>query len=216
VGRTQGGTMSDENVVHSDDGNVNEPEQKVVPQEEFLHVKNDMHRYKERNKQLEDELKAFQRAQEQAAIAQQEEQGRYKEVAEHWQKKAEENESKLNQFQSSWKEAEKMKAIREAAHEMGIRKEALSDLELLPTDSVIMEMTDQGRYNVLGAKDFVENLKASRGHWFTDTTPPNVNYNTPSGHFNDRELSGPELVKLQRENPAEYRKHIERLRMRKR
>lgn len=65
--------------------------------------------------------------------------------------------------------------IKSEAMKAGLLPNALSDLELIPQDNVEVEVTSTGRFLVNGAKDFVENIKKDRPHWFQNPKAPNVN-----------------------------------------
>ena len=72
----------------------------------------------------------------------------------------------------------KLSAVKALAVQMGLRKEAIADLEGLPLDDVAIETTSMGNVNVIGAETAVKNLKASRPHWFGQKAA-SVNSGTP-------------------------------------
>jgi len=61
---------------------------------------------------------------------------------------------------------EKMSAIRTAAVQAGIRKEALDDLDLYEFPEVQIETTSLGNYNVVGVQTAVEALKLRKPYMF--------------------------------------------------
>lgn len=70
----------------------------------------------------------------------------------------------------------RLNAVQTAALAMGLRQEAIEDLQALDMDDqVSVEVTSSGRILVRGHKDFAERLKASKPHWFTDPKAPGVN-----------------------------------------
>lgn len=71
--------------------------------------------------------------------------------------------------------AQKFSALERDARAMGLRDEASEDLELLDLSSIQLETTDRGRYVVHGTKEYLEELKTKRPHWFKNTKPPTVN-----------------------------------------
>jgi hypothetical protein len=64
------------------------------------------------------------------------------------------------------------------AQTLGIRKDALNDLDLLDFDEVIVETTSSGNINIIGADSAVKKLKSERPHWFGSKVGRNVNGNT--------------------------------------
>lgn len=103
-----------------------------------------------------------------------------------WEELAKRKEEEANQYKAdaervktSYLNEKKYSAVREAASRLGLRKEAVSDLDLLSLDGVNIETTSTGKINVLGADSFVEKLKQAKPHWFSSSQPPNVNTSSP-------------------------------------
>jgi len=102
--------------------------------------------------------------------------------ANEWESLAKLREEKLTALEAdntrmkeSFVNEKKFSAVKVLAVAAGLRKEALSDLDLLELNSVMLETTSTGKMNVLGAERFVESLKTSKPHWFAAPTAPNVN-----------------------------------------
>lgn len=192
----------------SEQQNVEPVNQVVEPQvkpEAYEQVKNDMFKYKrmvQEKEQAEQQLRAQIEAMQSAKM---EEQGKHKELADHWKKKAEETESRYNQVLNAVVHDKKMSAVREYAIKRNIRAEALADLDMIDLSPVVVETTDQGNHNVLGADDFVEKLQKTKPHWFKDSTPPSGNFST--GDFNGKEktYTAQEVVALRKSDPEKYK-----------
>jgi len=128
--------------------------------------KNDLLKQKAANKELMDRLAALEKDKEDTRIASMREKEQFKELAEEYKTKLEDAESRQSRLNDAIILDKKISAITQAALQMGIRKEALGDLDLLDLDTVEYETTSTGRVNVLDPKGFVEDLKVTKPHWF--------------------------------------------------
>lgn len=99
----------------------------------------------------------------------------YKALYEGEQQKRQKVEGELKQFSNWAVQTQRFNAVKSEALAAGLRKEALSDLELIDLESVKVETTSTGRFLTEGAKERVEQLKSERPHWFTVGAPPTVN-----------------------------------------
>lgn len=99
----------------------------------------------------------------------------FKALYEKEQKAHSETKTKLTETMNWTVNTQRFNAVKDAALATGLRKEALSDLELVDMSRVKVEATSSGRFFVEGAKEFVDGLKAERPHWFTVGNPPPVN-----------------------------------------
>lgn len=132
-----------------------------------------------------------------------EKQERYKELWESEKSKRVEIEQNNQQNYSSFMTTLKATAIEKEATKMGLKQEALQDLDLVDKSLLEIETTSTGKINVLGVNDFMENLKVNRPHWFTDMSAPKVNNAVPGSATPQRR--GPsELLQLQKSDPTEY------------
>ncbi len=129
-----------------------------------------MHKHKKEAKALKDEKTA-------AADKKMKDEKRFEELAEANEKKAKEADERAERIQNSYLGEKKVNAARVAAEKLGLRPEAVSDLEQLDLDGVQIETTSTGKINVLGADKFAERLKTLKPHWFSDKRKPNVNTN---------------------------------------
>lgn len=144
---------------------------KTYTQEEFDHIKNDMHKFKT-------ELQTEKTRQEDLRIAALKEKNDWKSVAEENEKKLKLSEEKYNGLSGSLVENAKTSALKEAALKAGMLKEGLDDLEVFDFDEISVETTSRGKILVSGADQAIENLKKRRPHWF-GSKPPSVNPASP-------------------------------------
>lgn len=196
-----------------------EPEQKkdikpkqINPSDHERAVK-DMLKYKSKVKELEGTLSEREQAllaKEQALL---EKQNDYKSIAEIKEKQAleykskwEAAEKKNQDFWDTYYQNEKKNAVFKEALKSGLRKEAEVDLDLLQFDNVAIERTDQGRVLVHGADSFVEQLKATRPHWFGSKGAANMNLGgTNKPELNTDSLDAKQMAELQMKDPKKFR-----------
>ncbi len=138
------------------------------PPQETAHLLADLHKEKKARKDLEEKL----RLQEMDKLKASE---RWKEVAEANETRAKEAEERLTARELADQERAKLAAVRESAVRAGIRKEAMNDLKLVDLTGLVVDPND----NVIGADKAIENLKAIRPHWFSNTAKPGINLNQP-------------------------------------
>ncbi len=105
------------------------------------------------------------------------EQNQHKELAERYEAEAKEANEKAERIQNSYLSERKFNALRAKCSELGLRPEALSDLEMLDLGDIEIETTSTGKINVLGADKFATQLKTRKPHWFSDKAAPKVNTN---------------------------------------
>ena len=168
--------------------------------------------YKEQTEKLKRELEAarIEKLEAQKRLGEIEEaklreQNQWKELAEKFKKEKESVAGEFDTFKDYFVKEKKYSAIQQEAIKAGIREEALNDLSLLDSsDTVQIETTSTGKVNVLGTKEFVENLKTIRPHWFKNATPPRINTASPEYSAEKKELSVSDILKLQKTNPVEY------------
>ena len=135
-----------------------------------------------------------------------EEQSNYKELWENAERKRQEAEEKSNKIQTQYVSDLKRSAIEKEAIKLGINKSALNDINLLKGEMdnfVQIETTSTGNINVLGSSEFVENLKETRPHWFTDGKAPTFNNAIPQ-HTTNKEMTPSDILALQKKDPTKY------------
>jgi hypothetical protein len=136
-----------------------ETEVQTVSKEDHDRALKDLHKFKARAKELEDAVKA-------THTKSMKEKEQWKELAELREKEAEDLKKEKTKIQESLIYDKKYSAVKEAALAAGIRKEAVTDLELLEFSEVQIETTSTGRINILGADKAVDRLKTLKPHWF--------------------------------------------------
>ena len=180
-------------------------EKPVIDASVYEQVKNDMHKFKRMAQEAEEQKAKFEQQLKEVETNQAKSQGKYKELYEATTQELGTYKSKYEETINSVLEDKKLSVVRELAMKKNIREAALDDLDMIDMSAVIVETTDQGRYNVLGADSFVDKLKSAKPHWFVDATPPTVNNGTGTFDGKEKTYSPNEFLKLQKENPAEYR-----------
>lgn len=147
-----------------------EPDEKpdVVSRKAYTSVSDDMHRFKREAsdaKQKLSDLEAKKLADDK----------NYQELYEREKKQRTEAEAANEKKDKYYIHTQKSSEIRRLAIDIGLRSEAVDDLDLLDYDGVEVEVTSTGRYNVLGGKQFVDGLKNKKPHWFKKDKAPLVN-----------------------------------------
>ena len=136
-----------------------QPKEEVKKQDPASGYRKDMLKFKDENESLRKKI-------EDMELAKLQESNQHKEVAEHYKTKAEAAEAEVQKIRDSLVYDRKYAALREAAAAAGMRKEALGDLDLIDMDQLVIETTNTGRINVLGASELIEQQKTQRPHWF--------------------------------------------------
>lgn len=147
------------------------PEVDVVPKSELQKVLNEVHSWKNKAKKYEETIKA----KETDELKKREE---WKKLAELKEQEAIDARKEADSIKSTLALEKKYGAIKEAAINAGLRKEALDDLYLLDFDDVQLETTSTGRINVLNTDKAIDRLKTLRPHWFASKKNP-VNSDSP-------------------------------------
>lgn len=165
----------------------------TVRAEDHERALKDVHKFKNRVRELEDTIKA----RDTQALREKED---YKGL---WEKEKTEKEELLTKHQSlrDWVFADKrISAVKTEAIKHGLRPEAEKDLELYPMDEVVVEPTPSGRFSVIGAEAFVEKMKKTRPFLFRPDGPPVVN---PGGNLRPdqgTEVTGTDLYEIEKKH----------------
>jgi hypothetical protein len=190
-------------------------EVKPVPKQVHDEVVQDLLKHKGTAKELEMKLQQIEREREQARLDGLKQKEEWQKVAQMKEKEAEELRQKLQKKDEMVSNYFKKSEVKAQAMKLGIRDQALQDLDLLPMDDVQLETTSTGKLNVLGADRYVEKLKTERPHWFTDKSAPQVDGGVPSVSQGST-LNMSDVLKLQKEGKtAEYAAAMQRLRQQK-
>lgn len=102
----------------------------------------------------------------------------------------------------------KMSAIEQEALKAGIIPEALSDIRIDDASMVEIETGDRGTVSVNGAKEYIEFLKETKKHWFNSFKVPKINTHMGEPVGNPKDLTPQELIKLQKKDPTQYAKEM--------
>lgn len=96
--------------------------------------------------------------------------------------------------------------VRSEAKGLGIREDALRDLDLLDFSSKVnVKFEDDGTIQVEGAKEAAEDLKKTRTHWFQTGKVDNINTGGKGGAGDPAELTSAYMNDLEKTNPKKYR-----------
>lgn len=192
--------------IEQENDQTDQVEQSPPEKREDRRAQNDLLRFKheskalaEKNAQLMRELESFK---EQSLVEKQ----NYKQLYENEKTKTEMLATEKQKIQSTFFGSLKNQEIQKEAMKLGIRDEALSDLGLLDSSTVITETTSTGNVNILGASEFVEQLKQTRPHWFRQQGAPVINNGNPS--FTKKEYTASEMLALEKTDPAKYREEL--------
>ncbi len=138
----------------------------------FARMKNDLHEERKKRKALEDVENERKTKDLQA-------QNKWKEAFEEKDKEVQSLRSEVTNMKSDRLRNAKTDAIVKAASALGLRAEAISDVEAMEFKDVVVEETSTGRLIITGVKSAAEKLKTTKAHWFTDPTKPNINGKDP-------------------------------------
>lgn len=168
--------------------------------------KNDLIKYKKeaaenarRAQELEDKFKK----QEQQKLL---DASNYKELSENLMSENEQLKNNLSLKEQSWADDKKFQAIEREAIKAGINDDMIDMLRTFDTSEVQIETTSTGASKVLGATDFVENLKRSRVSMFGTKKVSGFN-GGGNGSFNDSStITMKQLDQLKAEDYKKYEK----------
>lgn len=187
----------------------------VVPKSAYEEVMNDLHSYKSKYKELNDKLSSFEAEKENLKVKSLKDKEEWQKLAEVREREAEDLKKKLEATSKSTSNYFKRAEVRQQALKAGIKENAIDDIDLLSLDDVIVETTSTGKVNVLGADKFVDRLRATKPHWFTDKTDPKVVTTSPTA-TKPSSVSAKDVAKLYKEGKmAEYNEAMDKLRKQK-
>lgn len=136
----------------------------TVSRAEFERVQADMLKFKKSAKELADQAKTENENKLKA-------EKKWEELAQAKEREATEAKTERDRLQQSYLNEKKYNAVHAKVLALGLRPEALSDLEMLDLEELEVETTSTGKINILGADKFAESLKSRKPHWFGDKTP---------------------------------------------
>lgn len=165
---------------------------KTVSWENHQRALDDMHSFKKKVLELEAKLGDVESEKLKAA-------NNYQALYEQEKQKREQAEKKASDTLSWAANTQRFNEVKAVAQSKGLKKEALSDLEILDLDGIKVETTSTGRFIVEGAPEWVDKLKNDRPHWFGDLKPPGINSGgggggTPPGGGGNAKVTVADLV----------------------
>ena len=154
-----------------------EPVQTELPVDDVEVVKAEA---KKREIEMKREIESMRAELDKTKKATLREKSSFKELAEQFEKEAILAHQEKQKFQEAYLYDRKLDAVRTAAAQSGMRKEALEDLEAFMSraSEIDIETTSSGRINVLGADRFISRLKSQKPYLF-ETKGSKVNPETP-------------------------------------
>lgn len=149
------------------------PVNDMIPKTEYEKLVSD---FNAKKKEADDLKKSIAAANE----AKLKEQNQWQQIAEAKEKEANEYRSQNENLVSAVRTEKKLAAARMACEKLGMRPEAVNDLDMLDLKQLQVETTNTGKINILGAEKFAEQLKVQRPHWFADKTAAPVDGGSPT------------------------------------
>ncbi len=174
------------------EGTKNKNKSDTVSKAEFDKVLDELHKHKKSNKELTEEKKKNEEARLKEA-------NDWKTLAEAREKERDESKAETSRIMNSFTEDKKFNAVQAAATALGLKPEAMSDLENLDLSKVQIETTSTGKINVLGSKEFAENLKTLKPHWFGEKSAPRVNSDGTRVRDNGGAITPQAILKAEQE-----------------
>ena len=139
----------------------------------------------------------------------------YKVLYEQSEAKAKAAEEKAEGLAESFLNVERDRAIEAHLVKEGINPKFLPMVKNFDKSKIIVETTDQGNINILGLESFSADLKTQYGEdLFPPADAPIINTDTVTKKIvvtKGQKLPAPEVLKLQREDPAAYKTYMEGL-----
>lgn len=209
-GGAQGENMSEKVVTPEDGGEQGGAPSETVSKADLERALNDLHKNKNKARELENALKEKEDLLKQMETQRLESEKNYKTLWEKAEANAAAEKKRADETVNSYYHDKKMSKVREIAMASGIRKEALEDLEMLDTNSIIIEKTDHGNVMVHGVEDFVNDLKVKKKWWFESSKAPVINGGQP-GVITDKPMSAADVAKLAETDPAKYQIEMQKL-----
>jgi len=129
-------------------------------------------------KAAEEERNSLKQNAKESELQQMKDQERWKEIAALKEKEANDANERTENMGRALQQRERMSAIRTAALQAGIRKDALDDLDLFEYPELKIETTSLGNINIIGAQTAIEALKMRKPYLFSKRSG-NINASLP-------------------------------------
>lgn len=148
------------------------PKPRVISEEDHEKALSDLHKFKKEAQDLKEKM----RAEETRKLT---ETQQFKTLWENEQKASQDLKSNLDKTMSAFIDDKKSSALRDECVKLGLRAEAVADLDMVDLSGLKHETTSLGRVNIHGSKEAAERLKQLKPHWFGPGKGARVNTETP-------------------------------------
>lgn len=208
-------TMKDSSAVSPQDGvneDIQDPNENLdnnsashnddkVDYSTFRRMQQDMFKFKERSKELEDQMRKMKEADL-------EEKNEFKELWTKAKQRTEELEKEKESFTSWMKNDAKTREVKAELMRLGIFDNELKEISKWDLSDIPAQLTESGTVVVEGAKQWAESLKKTKPYLFKGATAPKVNpggSGAPIKDKNDEELTAAYVASLKKKNPKLYK-----------
>lgn len=178
---------------------------KVIKPEDHERALADLHKFKSDAKKNADALAALQGEMDQIKKGQMKAAADLKPYVEQLEKETKAKDDQIATLKKGFGNTFKEMEVKAACQALGITEQGMKDLALLSFEEVNVEFTTEGRVIVSGAKEAAENLKRTRGHWFTSGAAANINTGGKGGSPTPDVLTTQYMNELETKDPKKYR-----------
>ena len=200
-----GGGQSGDSGNNGGGGGAGDPP-KTVSKEDHDRALADLHRFKTEAKKNADQLTALQDQINQLKKSGMREKEDFKTLSETQAVEIEDLKKKNDTLKTGIAKTFRSMQVRTEAKNLGIREDAMRDLDLLDfSSSVNVVFDDDGTIKVEGAKEAAESLKKTRTHWFQTGKVDNINTGGKGGGNEPAELTHAYMNDLEKKDPARYK-----------
>lgn len=202
-GGAGGGQSGDSGNKGGDGGGAGGSEK--VSKEDHERALADLHRFKTESKKNADAVQTLQDQINQLKKSGMREKEDYKALSETQAQEIETLKKTNDTLKSGISKTFRNMQVRMEAKSLGIREDAMRDLDLLDFASVSVNFEDDGSIKVDGAKAAAEDLKKTRSHWFQTGNVQNINTGGKGGGNEPAELTSAYMNSLEKTDPKKYK-----------
>lgn len=197
--------METENITTEEKENMPDNQDQVSEKKRgaLNHYKTQLSELKKQNEELMRQIT-------EKEVSQLKEKENWKQLYETEFQKRQSYEGEIKNLKTSFVDNLMRKEIESVAMEMGIRKEALADLDLLDRGMIEVETTSSGKINFHNTKEFIQSLKQTRPYWFIENRDPKINTSNPK-YIPDKVMSYDEILELEKKDPTRYKIEMNKL-----
>lgn len=157
----------------SDSDTKVDSEKDLVPKSAYEGVKNDLHKWKQRAKEHESQLKEVN--EKLAKLSSDADGNDHKTLAERYKKEAAEQKARADKLNEGYIYGEKHRTVYSELKKLGLKDEAERYLEYEDLKDLEVETTSKGRVNVLGAKEWASDFFSKNKFLFESKKAAGVN-----------------------------------------